>query len=392
MTDTDRFVLANEDLARTLATDVVARERAGLSPDAEVALVKEAGVLGALVPADMGGGGLTWTQLLRGIRPVLRVDASFGHAYAYHFVNSWRAGLNDDAEAVRHWWTELAAEQLFWGGAGNPRDEGLRLEPDGDAWVVSGRKFFATGSEVADRILASATPVGEDASLAVVIDAHDPGVTCHRDWDAFGQRLSASGSVTFDRARLEGPQLLGVSRQEGAQHAARGSLSILLFQLALSHLHVALAEGALAAFTDYVRDRARPWATSGVDRSVDDPYVRATVGELVAATRAMDALVWEATASFEAAVARGTDLTDDERGRAAIDIAAAKVVSTQQGLHVTSHVFELAGGRAAGNDLLLDRFWRNLRTLSLHDPTVYKAREVGDHALTGAFPVPSRYS
>ena len=49
-----------------------------------------------------------------------------------------------------------------------------------------------------------------------------------------------------------------------------------------------------------------------------------------------------------------------------------------------------AEARNAG--LALDRYWRNLRTQSLHDPVDYKVRELGEWALTGSAPVPTFYS
>ena len=42
--------------------------------------------------------------------------------------------------------------------------------------------------------------------------------------------------------------------------------------------------------------------------------------------------------------------------------------------------------------LALDRFWRNLRTQTLHDPVDYKLHELGDWALNGTLPEPSFYS
>ena len=33
-----------------------------------------------------------------------------------------------------------------------------------------------------------------------------------------------------------------------------------------------------------------------------------------------------------------------------------------------------------------DRFWRNVRTHTLHDPVAYKRREIGDHYLNGTLP------
>ena len=67
-------------------------------------------------------------------------------------------------------------------------------------------------------------------------------------------------------------------------------------------------------------------------------------------------------------------------------MAAAKVVATQVSLDVTSRIFEVTGARATANAVGLDRFWRNVRTHTLHDPVAYKQREVGAHFLTGEYP------
>jgi alkylation response protein AidB-like acyl-CoA dehydrogenase len=68
------------------------------------------------------------------------------------------------------------------------------------------------------------------------------------------------------------------------------------------------------------------------------------------------------------------------------------VVTTHTALDTTSTVFELTGARATAAGTGLDRFWRDARTLTLHDPVAYKATEVGDHLLTGSYPTPSQYS
>ena len=59
---------------------------------------------------------------------------------------------------------------------------------------------------------------------------------------------------------------------------------------------------------------------------------------------------------------------------------------------MTSRVFEVMGARATSARHRFDRFWRNARTLTLHDPLNYKVREVGDFSLNGRFPTPSFYS
>ena len=379
-------------LASEFGAVAVERDAEGTAPFGEVERLRATGALPALVPAALGGGGLGWRSVFEALRPVIRADAGLGHVFAYHYVNSWRVQLNEDRAAIEGLQRGLAANHWFWGGAGNPRDAGLELTPAAGGFTVSGRKFFATGAQVADRITASATRVDTGEKLAVVIDARQPEVVHHDDWANIGQRLSASGSVSFEAAFVPDAHVLGVGEQAGEAYRPYASLSIMLFQVALDHLHVGLAEGALAAAASYVATSTRPWSTASVSRAVDDPYIRELIGDLTSQTRAADALTWRATDALVEAADRGWALTDAERGEVAVEIAAAKVVSTKTVLDVTSRLFELTGARATGESYGFDRFWRNARTITLHDPVAYKAQEVGDHALQGLFPTPSGYS
>lgn len=388
----DTLAKAAREIADSLAADAVARDEANQAPFAEVAALRDAGLLAALVPSSLGGQGVSWSDLLAAVRPIIRADASIGHVLTYHYLNSWRIRLNSRSEVISELERSSAAERWFWGGAGNPRDAALDLVPDGDGFRVTGRKFFATGAQVADRITASGTRVDTGEKLAIVIDGHAEGVTHHDDWDNLGQRLSASGSVSFDSVFVPDTQVLGTSGQAGAGFQPYPSLSIVYFQLALSHLHVGIAEGALAAAAEYVRTKVRPWATSGVENATDDPYLREITGELVAQTAAADALTWQVTRQTEEATALGWSLTEQARGELAVDVAKAKVASSRAVIEVTSKVFELTGARATSRATGFDRFWRNARTITLHDPVVYKAREIGEYTLTGDVPRPSNYS
>lgn len=75
------------------------------------------------------------------------------------------------------------------------------------------------------------------------------------------------------------------------------------------------------------------------------------------------------------------EVSERERGEVAEWVASAKVVTTDEGLRVSAGVFEVTGSRATGRKVGLDRFWRDIRTHSLHDPVAYKNREVGEFAL-----------
>ncbi|HYY88844.1 MAG TPA: acyl-CoA dehydrogenase family protein, partial [Chloroflexota bacterium] len=85
-------------------------------------------------------------------------------------------------------------------------------------------------------------------------------------------------------------------------------------------------------------------------------------------------------------------LTPEARGICAVTVSTAKLAAGRVALDVTSRMFEVMGARATMEQHRFDRFWRNVRTQTLHDPLDYKAREVGDWALNGRLPTPTFYS
>jgi alkylation response protein AidB-like acyl-CoA dehydrogenase len=129
-----------------------------------------------------------------------------------------------------------------------------------------------------------------------------------------------------------------------------------------------------------------------VDSATRDPHIVAGYGELIAQVRAAGALTDDAARALGEAFDQGAELTAEERSAAAITISAAKVVATKAVNETTAKVFEFVGARGTATKYAFDRFWRNARTLTLHDPIVYKAREVGAHFLTGEQPPFTGYS
>lgn len=85
-------------------------------------------------------------------------------------------------------------------------------------------------------------------------------------------------------------------------------------------------------------------------------------------------------------------MTARERGDWAEWVASIKVVATDTGLRVTSGVFEVTGARSTASKVGLDRFWRDIRTHTLHDPVAYKNRELGRYFLLDQVPEPTWYT
>lgn len=86
------------------------------------------------------------------------------------------------------------------------------------------------------------------------------------------------------------------------------------------------------------------------------------------------------------------NLTIEERGEVAISIFAAKGFATRVGLNLTTGIFEVMGTRSTGTKYGFDRYWRDLRTFTLHDPVDYKLRDIGNWVLNEELPLVTQYS
>jgi alkylation response protein AidB-like acyl-CoA dehydrogenase len=96
--------------------------------------------------------------------------------------------------------------------------------------------------------------------------------------------------------------------------------------------------------------------------------------------------------AFERAWKLGDDLTIDDRGHVAVTVAACKILASRAVLDITARMFEVTGASSTSGKLGFDRFWRNARTLTLHDRLDYKVHDVGRWFLNGTWPTPSFYS
>jgi alkylation response protein AidB-like acyl-CoA dehydrogenase len=209
------------------------------------------------------------------------------------------------------------------------------------------------------------------------------------DWDNMGQRQTDSGSVEFHDVVVEEDELL---RTPGPMGSVFASLRPCLAQLILTHIYLGLGQGALAEARRYTRSATRAWPAANVERPVDDTYIQLHYGEFFVELEGARALTERAAAAFDRAYDRGEALGSDERAATALAIATAKVASARAGLDVTQRMFEVMGARATTARAGIDRFWRNLRTHTLHDPIDYKLRELGRFALDDVLPTPGFYS
>jgi alkylation response protein AidB-like acyl-CoA dehydrogenase len=385
------------EVATALAGDVVERERTGVSPTAEVGKLRESGLLTMLGPVDAGGGGAGWDTALAVTRRIAMVDGSVAQLLGYHYLWVSMPTLWGTAEQRRRLDEDTTRNRWFWAAAVNPRDNDVRVRDLGDELAFEGRKSFSTGARIADRLVLEGVVVDSDGvpgehRVFGMVAGDDPGLARNDDWDNVGMRLTESGSVDIRDVRVPWSDALGYTDkiQEVPPQAA---LTTVIHQLVFTNLYLGLAQGALAAARHYTRSTTRPWLNAvNVEHATDDPYTLRTYGELGAALLATEALVDRANDRLSAACLAPDAITERSRGELMVLVAASKAQTTQVALDTTSRVFEVTGARATAAAVGLDRFWRDVRTHTLHDPVAYKLREVGDYTLNDRIPTPGWYS
>lgn len=382
--DVDRVIA---DIAERLALNATERDAQGGSPKVQRDQLRASGLLGLSVPRELGGLGGGWDDVLIAVRRLAEVDSSVAHLFAFHHLMLITVVLYGQPAQWEPWLSQTAKHDWFWGNALNPRDGRAKWTSTASGWQLSGPKSFCSGAMDSEMLVASGDLQGQ--LLVAAIPTARSGIHVKDDWDNMGQRQTDSGSVQFDRVWVADAELL---RDPGPLSTPRSCLRSLVSQLILVNIYVGIAQGAMKAARRYVCEEARPWPAAGVDRAVEDPYVLSHIGDFHVQLEGAVLLADRAGAGLDAALDKGPGLTSDERGRLAVHIATAKVAAARAGLDICHRLFEVTGARSTHAALGLDRYWRNLRTHTLHDPIDHKVRELGEWVLQERWPKPGFYA
>ncbi len=238
-------------------------------------------------------------------------------------------------------------------------------------------------------MIVSALSADSRQPIIAVIPSDRPGIHFNEDWDNMGQRQTDSGSVTFEQVLVTPDEILTSIYPSDSPIASLLNVSKQLNQV---NIYLGIIQGAFATAREYTTTRTRPWITSGVEQAIQDPYILHHYGEFWMNLEAATLLTDRAAQVLQTAIDKGINLTAQQRGEAAIAVYTAKAFVTKTGLAITTQMFDVMGASATARSYDFDRYWRNLRTATLHDPVDYKIREVGNWALTGTMPTITPYS
>ncbi|MCW5695553.1 MAG: acyl-CoA dehydrogenase [Bauldia sp.] len=373
-------------IAAEIAEGAVERELGRAHPFEIFQRLRSTGLTWLRVPKSLGGPGGSLADSIEVICTLAAADSNVAHALRTHFGFLKSIAIDPQSETSRRH-AAAALEGKLFGGAymeiGTPRPNTIRttLVRKGDRYILSGRKYYATGTIYADYAFFIA--VGEDGRpVSVLVPVDRKGVRILDDWDGIGQTMTGSGGVDLDDVEVFPDEV--APRQ--ADDPFRRRHSATRAQLHLAACVGGIARAVLADAVSYTVVHARSAKHSASETARGDAFVQQTVGDIAAASHVIDAAIADTArlldASAEAIVAGAPDI-DDRLMRSALGNAKTHIIVGRLALQAAERLFDTGGGSATSRKFAHDRHWRNIRTILNHNPLALKARVVGDYHLNG---------
>lgn len=358
---------------------VVEREQNRELPYEQINWLKHAGFGALRVPVKFGGDGVSLPQLFQLLTELAKADSNIVQALRGHFafvedrLNAHKLANQEiwfkrfaQGDLVGNAWTEIGLVKIG--------DVITRVTQKNNQLLVNGKKFYSTGTIFADWVDLFAYDETTDQHVIAAISRHASGVEVLDDWDGFGQRTTGSGTLKLSNVGIERDHILPFDQRFKYQTA--------FYQV----IHLAtlsgIAQSAVATFIHETQKRDRIYSHGNAELVRNDPQILQVIGKASAQAyasatitiRTAEALQRAYISHFGESELKNIQANND----AELESAQGQVVIADLVLDLTSKLFNALGASASTTTKQLDRFWRNARVVSSHNPLIYKEKVIGD--------------
>lgn len=239
-------------------------EKHGLICDAEnkfaeknFNLLKQKGVYKALIPTDLGGGGVSYSDLCYFLKDLAQYCPSTSLALSMHMHlaavlvfrhNNGDVGATKTLKAV----VEKDLILLSTGGGDWVSSNGSAKKVDG-GYIINCKKSFCSGAPIAN--IAVMSCAFDDGAKEQVIHFSVPlnseGVEILSDWNAMGMRGTGSSSINFKDVFVPDEKIT-LTRERGKWHPVWDTISTFAFPVFISPyagIVEAISKKTIALFT-----------------------------------------------------------------------------------------------------------------------------------------------
>jgi alkylation response protein AidB-like acyl-CoA dehydrogenase len=313
--------------------------------------LKEHKVFSALIPAEIGGGGVSYGALCAFLRRLARVCPSTALALSMHsHIVAANVYNHKHGRPGLKLLERVAGSQLVLvsTGANDWLESGGSLQLTEGGFLFSGRKAFASGAPKGD-VLVTSAPYQDPSNGWQVLHFGVPfsakGVSLAADWHTLGMRATGSQTVVLDRVMVP-DEAIALRRPRGTFHPAWNVILTCAMPLIMS-VYVGVAEAAVAT------------AKALAARRKGDPVAPFQLGELTnlltIAQLAVDDMV---------------RLADDLNFTMGIELSNAilirKTIAADSAMAAAEKALEAAGGQGFYRKAGLERLLRDLHGAQFH--------------------------
>jgi len=346
------------DFAETeMAPHVMEWDEAQHFPIELVPRMGEMGMLGAIIPPEFGGAGLSYPEYVVLVEELSRVDGSVGlFAAAHNSLCTNHIFLFGSEEQKRLYVPDLASGRKIgaWGitEAGSGSDAGgMRTTAvrDGKSYVLNGAKHFTTNASVAGTyvVMAMTEPRKKEIS-AFVIERDAPGLSIGKKENKLGMRASDTASVILEDCRVPVQNLLG---KEG--NAFRDCMQILDGgRISIAALGVGMAQGAYEHALKYAKERKQ------FGKSISEfQAIRFKLADMATEIEAARLLTMRAAALKQ------------EGKKTSKESSMAKLYSSEVAVRVANEAVQIHGGYGFIKDFPVEKYYRDVKLCTIGEGT-----------------------
>lgn len=362
-----------------IAVGAAEREVNRTLPLEPIRWLKEAGFGTLRIPQAEGGFGATLPQLFQLLTELAEADSNLPQALRAHFAFIEDRLNQPDSEERQRWFRRFHDGELVgsgWTEIGNLKlgEVITRVTPSEKGWLISGEKFYSTGTLYADWIDVYAQRNDNGRDVIALVNTHQHGVEREDDWDGFGQRLSGSGTTRFREAQVEQAHVYDFTERFRYQTA--------FYQHVLLSTLAGIGRAVKRDAAAGVASRKRIYSHGNARQVKNDVQVLQVVGQISSWVYAVEAATQQATNALQHAyeVHNSGDeaLIQQANVLAELESAQAQVIASELIPRAATELFNALGASDTRVSKALDRHWRNARTVASHNPVIYKIRNVGD--------------
>jgi len=376
----DAAVSKARDIAgRVLAPSAAQNDKAGQFSTEAVASLGDSGLLGLMLPADVGGSGLGPRTFAAVIATLAEADASVAMVYLMHVLggavmSAARPGANQavtpilhEISAGRHLSTlafsEAGSRSHFWAPTS-------RAQRNGNGVRISAKKSWVTSAGHAQSYVVSALSpegAGPTDSTLYVLAAQTRGLSVAGAWDGLGLRANASAPITLDDCAVAPEFQL---TDDGAGFPAMLNVVLPLFNLGTASVALGLCRAAVAATASHLK-------------TAKFEHLGLTLGESLPTLRAQLAAMQIDTDGLAARIDDLIEHLEKPRDTTMLRVLETKAAAGDVAISVTSTAMRICGGAAFSRHLSIERLFRDAHAGAVMAPTGDVLREFIGKSLLG---------